>query len=185
MPVIVSLLRGVNVGGNRQVKMAELRSLYESHGLRNVETFINSGNVICTAPARGLATLPKRLDQAIEKAFGFTCDVVVRTTSEMREVIARNPFAGRSGIDPARLLITFLSADPAPKGIAAVSAIKVEPEELRIDGRQVYIYYANGLARPALPWMRVAQLLGTSGTGRNLTTVQKLLAIAERLEATP
>jgi len=114
MSVIVSMLRGVNVGGAHMVKMDALRALYESLGLRKVETFIQSGNVIFTTQARDRVALAKRLEDAIDKKFGFHCDVVLRNADEIRDALARNPFAERPGIDPAKLLITFLASDPDP-----------------------------------------------------------------------
>ena len=76
MPVYVSLLRGVNVGGNRKVKMDALRELYESLGLGAVETFIQSGNVVFSSAARDAGKLAGRISAAIEKRFGFPCEVV-------------------------------------------------------------------------------------------------------------
>jgi len=181
MPVIVSLLRGVNVGGH-MIKMDALRSLYESLGLRKVETFIQSGNVVFTTQARDRTALAKRLEDAIEKKFGFHADVILRNAAELRDILARNPFAERLDIDPAKLLITFLASDPDPEGCAKVRALDIHPEELHIDGREVYVYFTNGLARPKLSWPMIGKILKTPGTGRNLTSVRKLLAIAERLE---
>jgi uncharacterized protein (DUF1697 family) len=183
MPVIVSLLRGVNIAGHHQIKMDALRDLYESLGLRQAQTFIQSGNVICTAPARGVGRLSKRIEDAIEERFGFRCDVILRTATELREAIARNPFAERPGIDPARLVLSFLSTDPDPEGCVKVQAMNIDPEELKIDGRHVYIYFPNGMARPKLSWHLIGKALKTCVTARNLNTVQKLLAMAERLEA--
>ena len=184
MPVIVSLLRGVNVGGH-QVKMDALRGLYESLGLRRAETFIQSGNVVFATQSRDLVRLAKRIEDAIEKSFGFRCDVILRATGEMRDALARNPFAARPEIDPARLLITFLAAAPDPEGCARVRAMDIHPEELHIDGREVYVYFPNGMARPKLSWPLIGKCLKTPATGRNLSTVRKLLAIAERLETSP
>jgi len=185
MPVIVSMLRGVNVGGHNQIKMDALRDLYLSLGLRHAQTFIQSGNVICTTRARDLAGLAGTIEDAIERSFAFRCDVVLRTASELRDAIARNPFAARPGIDPAKLLVTFLAADPDPEGRDKVLAMNAAPEELRIDGRQVYIYFANGMARPKLSWAQIGKIMKTPATGRNWNTVRKLLAIAERLEEAP
>jgi uncharacterized protein (DUF1697 family) len=182
MPVIVSLLRGVNVGG-RQIKMDALRELYESLGLRQVQTFIQSGNVICAVSTRDLPRLAKRLEKAIERTFGFPCDVVLRTGAELREALARNPFADRVDIDPAKLLVTFLADEPDPKDCAKVRAMSAGTEELFLDGRHVYIYFHNGLARPKLSWPLIGKALNTPATARNLNTVQKLLALAERSEA--
>lgn len=181
MPVIVSLLRGVNVGGHL-AKMDALRALYESLGLRKVETFIQSGNVVFTTQARDLGALAKRIEGAFEKRFGFHSDVVLRDAAALRDALTRNPFAERPDIDPAKLLITFLASDPDPDGCAKLRTLDIHPEELHIDGREVYVYFPGGMARPKLSWHLMGKVLKTPGTGRNLTTVRKLLAIAERLE---
>jgi uncharacterized protein (DUF1697 family) len=124
-----------------------------------------------------------RIEDAIERSFGFRPAVIVRTTSELRAAIARNPFASRRGIDPNKLLVTFLAGDPSAEGRDKVLEIKADPEELFIDGREVYIYFPNGMARPKLSWSAIGKMLGTSGTGRNWNSVTKLLEIAEKLEA--
>lgn len=109
--------------------------------------------------------------------------VVLRTAAEIGDALARNPFAARTGIDPAKLLIVFLAGVADPAGCTKVAALDIAPEELYIDGREVFVYFTNGLARPKLSWPQLGKYLKTNSTGRNLTTVQKLLAIAERLEA--
>src|SRR5713226_9758546 len=141
MTVVISLLRGVNVGGHNQIKMDALRALYESLGLRDAQTYIQSGNVIFRTQERDLVLLPKRIENGLERSFGFRPDVIVRTSSDLRDVIARNPFATRSGINPSKLLVTFLASDPGPEARDKVRRIKADPEELRIDGREIYIYF--------------------------------------------
>ena len=184
MAVIVSMLRGVNVGGHNKIKMEALRALYESLGLRDAQTYVVSGNVVFRTKERNLAALATRIEDAIERGFGFRPAVIVRTTSELKDVIARNPFAGRRGIHPSKLLVTFLASAPSAEGRERVLKIKADPEELFIDGREVYIYFPNGMARPKLSWATIGKMLGTSGTGRNWNSVTKLLEIAERIERT-
>ncbi len=183
MAVIISMLRGVNLASYNRIKMDALRGLYKSLGLRDVQTYVQSGTVIFRAEERELPLLPKRIEDAIERSFGFRTDVIVRTSSELRDAIARNPFAGRRGIDPSKFLVTFLARDPDPAARDKVLKIKADPEELRIDGREIYIYFANGLARPKLSWLAIAKMLKSPGTGRNWNTVTRMLEIAERLEA--
>lgn len=183
MPAVVSMLRGVNVGGHNRVKMDALRALYESLGLLDVQTYVQSGNVVFRTKERGLASLAKRIEDAIEKGCGFRPGVVLRTTAEMRAVIAKNPFASRQDMDPAKFLVTFLADDPGAEAREKALAVDTAPEELRIDGREVYIYFPNGQARPKMSWPRVERALKTWGTGRNWTTVAKLLEMAEALEA--
>jgi uncharacterized protein (DUF1697 family) len=183
MPVIISMLRGVNVAGRNQIKMETLRALYESLGLEDPRTHVQSGNVVFRTKERNLSALAKRIEDAIERSFGFRPAVIVRTTSELRGAIARSPFARRRGIDPSKLLVTFLASAPTAEARDQVLKIKADPEELFIDGREVYIYFPNGLARPKLAWSTIAKMLGTSGTARNWNSVTKLLGIAEQLEA--
>jgi len=182
MPVMISLLRGVNLGGHRKVKMDDLRALYVSLGFQDVQTYINSGNVIFRTAGRDLARLRNQIEDAIERACGFRSDVILRTPADLRGVIARNPFAARAGMDPSRLAIHFLAAAPGAAAREQVLAIKGNPEELHIDGRELYIYYPNGMARPKLSLPLVEKTLQTSGTSRNWNTVRKLLEMAEKLE---
>jgi uncharacterized protein (DUF1697 family) len=182
MAVIVSMLRGVNVGGHNKVKMDALRALYESIGLRNPQTYVQSGNIVFRTNGRDLAAISSKIEKAIERSFGFRAPVVVRTASELRDVIARNPFARRRGIEPSKLLVMFLESHPSDEALEQVLKIKAEPEEMHIDGREVYIYFPNGMARPKLSWVAVEKKLKTAGTGRNWNSVSKLLEIAERLE---
>jgi uncharacterized protein (DUF1697 family) len=182
MAVVISMLRGVNVGGHNKIKMDALRALYESLGLRDPQTYIQSGNVVFRTEERDLVRLGKRIEDAIERKFAFRADVVLRTTSELRDAIRRNPFATRRGVDPSKLLVTFLAGDPDPEARSKVLRIKAEPEELRIDGLELYIYFPNGMARPKLSWTAIAKTLKTSGTGRNWNTVRELLEIAEKME---
>ena len=183
MAVIVSMLRGVNVGGHHMLKMDALRALYESLGLREPQTYVQSGNVIFRTEERDLVRLTKRLENAIEQSFGFRPEIVIRTFSELKDVIAKNPFATRRSIDPSKLLVTFLASNPGPEVRDQLLKIKSAPEELWIDGREIYIYFPNGMARSKLSWPVIEKTLKKSGTGRNWNTVKKLLEIAERLEA--
>jgi len=188
MAVIVAMLRGVNVAGHNLIKMEALRALCESLGLRDVQTYVQSGNVVFRATEfrtneRNLAALARRMEDAIEKSFGFRPAVIVRTIAELRNTVARNPFAKRRGIHPGKLLVTFLADDPSAEGQNQVLKIKTEPEELKIDGREVHIYFPNGMGRTKLSWPTIGKMLGTSGTGRNWNSVTKLLEMAEKLEA--
>ena len=181
--VVISMLRGVNVGGHHKVKMDELRALYESLGLRNVQTYVQSGNVIFSTKERELDRIAIEIGNAIEQRFGFHADVIMRTASELRDVMLRTPFATRQGIEPGKLLVTFLAKDPGQAARDKVLTIKVEPEELRMEAREYYIYFLSGIGQSKLPTAAIAKALKTPGTGRNWNSVAKLLDIAERLEA--
>ncbi len=183
MAVIISMLRGVNVGGHNKVKMEALRALYESLKLRDAQTYVQSGNVIFGTEERDITRLTKRIEDGIEGKFGFRPDVILRTAAEMRGVIAKNPFAKRRGIEPSKLLVSFLASDPGEEAREKVLQIKCDPEELRIDGRELYIHFPNGIGRSKLSWAALDKALKTPGTGRNWNSVTKMMEIAERLEA--
>ena len=183
MPVIISMLRGVNVGGHNKIKMDALRALYESLGLRDPQTYVQSGNVVFRTDKRDLTALARRIEDAIEKSFGFRPAVILRTAAEVRDALAKNPFAKRNGVEPSKLLVYFLPTDPGARIRDQVLKLKTEPEELRLDGRELYIYFPNGMARPKMSWAVLERTLTVRGTGRNWNSVTKLLEMAERLEA--
>lgn len=183
MAVIISMLRGVNLGPNRRVKMEALRDLYASLKLRDAQTYVQSGNVIFRSDERDLALLAKRIGQAIEKNFAFPCDVILRTIPELCDAIARNPFARRRGIEPNRLTVTFLASDPGEEARKQLRQLKSEPDELHIDGRELYIYYRTSMARPKVSWAAMEKILKTSGTARNWNSVMAMLEMAEKLDA--
>jgi uncharacterized protein (DUF1697 family) len=183
MPVIVSLLRGVNVGPHNRIKMDALRNLYESLGMQDAQTYVQSGNVVFRSKEKDLAKLRSRIEAGIEKMFGFRPDVILRTTAEMREAIQKNPFAKRRGIEPSKLLVTFLAEEPGVEARKKISEIQADPEELYLAGRELYVYFPNGMARPKVNWMSVVKALKTTGTGRNWNSTIKLLEMAEKLDA--
>jgi len=183
MPVVISLLRGVNVGGHNKIPMDALRDLCQSLGLRNPQTYVQSGNVVFTTAERNLAALGGRMEQEIEKKLAVRTRVILRTAREWREVIARNPFAARAGIAPNRLLVTFLAARPSDEARARALAIQADPEELHVVGRELYTHYPNGMASPKLSMPAVERALGTVGTGRNWNTVLALHELAGRQES--
>ena len=182
MPIVISMLRGVNVGGHNKIKMDALRALYESLKFTGCQTFIQSGNVIFKTKERNLAKLSSQIQTAIERSFGFRPDVILRTSDELRDVIARNPFAKRRGIEPGKLVVTFLASVPAPETRDNLLKLKTDPDELHIDGRELYIYFPNGMGRSKL-WSLIERTLKISGTGRNWNSVTTMLAIADSLAA--
>lgn len=183
MPVVVSMLRGVNLGPHNRIKMDELRALYESLGLRDVQTYVQSGNVVFRTTGRDLAKIARRIEEGIHSSFGFQTDVLVRTTAELRAVVAANPFAARDGIDPSKLLVDFLARELGAEAREKLLAVNIEPEELRIHGRELYIYFANGMARPKLTSGLIDRTVKMPVTGRNWNTVTKLLEMAAALDS--
>jgi uncharacterized protein (DUF1697 family) len=182
MAVIICLLRGVNVGGHNKIRMEDLRDLCASCKLQDAWTYVQSGNVVFRSRETDLPRLARRLEDATERGVGFRPDVVLRTADEMRNAIARNPFAGRIGIEPNKLHVVFLPTDPGDEARARVRAIKTNPEEVHIDGRELYIYYPDGAGRSKLNNAVIERALKIPATARNWNTVTRLLEMAENLE---
>jgi uncharacterized protein (DUF1697 family) len=183
MPVIIALLRGVNLTSYNRMKMEDLRIVCKSLKFRDVQTYIQSGNVVFRTDENDPVKLAQRLEDAISKKFGFRPAVVVRTTNELRKVVAKNPFAKRDGINPSNLAVFFHADDPGKDARAQALALKAAcPEELYFNGRELYIYFPEGQGRTKLPLAKIARIVKTPATARNWNSVTKLLEMAEQLE---
>src|SRR5215469_14630058 len=185
MPAIICLLRAVNLGRHNKIGMDSLRDICSSLKLRGPQTYIQSGNVVFSAMERDLLRrggLARRIEDCIEKGYGFRPNVMLRTAAEMRQVIARNPFASRKNIDPAKLVVSFLAEAPGAEDAKRLLEIKVGPEELHVSGRELYIYFPDGQGRSKLPPV-LERTVKIPATARNWNTVNKLLAMAEALES--
>ena len=183
MPVLISMLRAVNVGGHAKIKMDALRALYASLKFENPQTYLQSGNVIFKTSERNLDAISKRIQSAIEKKFKCSTDIILRTTDDFRTVVKKNPFAKRTGIEPGKLNVFFLAADPGNEARKALLDQRFAPEELHAIGRELYIYFPKGMGQSKLPFPRIYKLLQTPGTGRNWNSVTNMLEIAEQLES--
>jgi len=98
MPVLISMLRGVNVGPHNRIKMEDLRAVYRRLGFEDPQTYVQSGNVIFRTKEKDLHQIPIRIQDAIEKKFKFRPEVIVRTANDLRKVIAATPFADRPAL---------------------------------------------------------------------------------------
>ncbi len=181
MPVVVSLLRAVNVGGHAIIKMADLKSLYERLKFRDVQTYVQSGNVVFRADSTDLKTLSKKIQIAIEKRFKVTPGILLRTTDELRQVVVANPFAKRTDVLPAKLLVYFLHQELSRDAATELKKLPPKGEELIPAKRELYIYFPDGMGKSTLPWRAIEKHCITPGTGRNWNTVTRLLAMAEEL----
>jgi uncharacterized protein (DUF1697 family) len=182
MPVLICMLRGVNVGGHNRLKMEALRALCESLKFENARTYVQSGNIIFRTKGKDRSALAAKIRNAIECEFGFRPEVILRTVEELRKAIAASPFADRRDLEPGKLLVTFLASAPGREVRAKLLGLN-HPEEIHLQGREMYIYFPNGAGKSKLPWSSIERLLKTTGTARNWNSVTKMLAMAEQMEA--
>jgi uncharacterized protein (DUF1697 family) len=172
---MVALLRGVNVGGKSSLSMADLRAAAEACGFEHVRTYIQSGNLLLSAPGSP-AGVAQKLRRSIAERTTLDPHVIVRTHAELAGVVERNPFA-RRGEDPAHLHVVFSETEAS---LGSVDVAAYAPEEAVGSGRELYLFLPNGLGRSKL-----AAALGrggsAAGTTRNWRTVTKLLELANEM----
>jgi uncharacterized protein (DUF1697 family) len=180
---MISMLRGVNVGPHNRIKMDALRSIYESVGLEDPRTYVQSGNVVFRTKQKNVKKLASAIQDAIEKTFKFRPAVILRTTDELKKAVAATPFSPTPNLHPGKILVTFLEDDPPGHAAANLAAFKSHPEEIHLKGRELYIYFPNGAGRSKLPWSQVEKLLTVTGTARNWNTVVAMLQVAGEMES--
>ena len=182
MPIYISLLRGINVGGNKRIKMEQLRRTFEAMGFEQVKTYIQSGNVVFKTAKISTSALSKKIEETILKDFGFSASVVSRTAEEMAATIASNPFLKKRGVDPEKLHVTFLSDDPGSVAINKLTELTLAPDQFRCHGKEIYFHLPNGTADSVLMKKPLDRILGVVITTRNWRTVNQLSDMCRSFE---
>jgi uncharacterized protein (DUF1697 family) len=171
----ISILRGINVGANRKVPMADLKVVCSKLGLLNLQTYIQSGNVVFElAQSESVSELENRLQKAFTEAFGFDIPVIVRTLQEMEESMANNTFLKEKDADIDRLHLTFLKEEPSPELLEKIKALQFLPDRFEIIERDVFVYCDNGYGRTKITNDFFEKKLKVQATTRNWKTVMKL-----------
>ena len=169
----VAFLRAVNVGGRNRVPMKELREVFESLGLTDVGTYVQSGNVVFTAPSKGAAALAASLEQAVADAIGVQAKVLLRTRAELAKIAGAHPFSDDAD-EPRHLHVLFLRDRPTKAKVGRLEADRFLPDRFAVEGREVFVHYPNGQARTKLTIDYFERRLETVGTARNWRTVLTL-----------
>ncbi len=168
------LLRAVNVAG-RPLKMERLREVLQRAGATDVLTIGASGNAVLRPPAESdPAGTERTIEQALASGAGLRTEVFVRTASEWKEVVRRNPYPDAARTDPAHLVVTFLRATPPASGWASLRGSIVGREMVAPGSRHAYIVYPDGIGRSRLTAVAIERQLGCSGTSRNWNTVLRI-----------
>ncbi|MGA8618374.1 MAG: DUF1697 domain-containing protein [Candidatus Sulfotelmatobacter sp.] len=174
MPIYISMLRGINVGGHKRIKMERLRQSFEALGFEQVKTYIQSGNVVFKAAKSSSAALSRKIEERIVKEFGFSVSVISRTADEMGKTIANNPFLKECGIDPEKLHVMFLSEAPATAAVKKLADLTAVPDQCRCVDREIYFYLPNGASKSVLMKSPVDRILAVMTTTRNWKTVNSV-----------
>ncbi|MES2072036.1 MAG: DUF1697 domain-containing protein [Pseudomonadota bacterium] len=174
MKKYVALLRGINVGKAKRVAMADLRALMEELGYLEVQTLLNSGNVVFSVQAKLKGDHAKRIQQGISEQLGVSARVLVISGEVLEKVVAENPLAEVS--DPARYLVSFVHDAADLAKLAPLQQQSWEPDLLAVGSHAAYLWCASGILESKLQ-QAVSRLLGDGTTARNWTTVSKLHAL--------
>lgn len=174
---LVALLRGINVGRNKRVAMARLRELLTALGYTDVATYLQSGNAVFGCAPDAAATAARDIEHALVRDLGVTSTVIVRTAGELASALAADPLLEVAD-DPAKHLVGFLAGEPDPVGARALAEIDVTPDQIRLIGREVYLWCPAGVLASPLATTGWERSLGVPVTTRNWNTVTRLAALA-------
>jgi uncharacterized protein (DUF1697 family) len=172
----VVLLRGINLGARNRVAMPELRAALEEAGFEDVQTYLQSGNVVVSS-GKSAAAVAREVERLIAERFGLDIAVVTRSRAELAKVVERNPL-GKVARNPKRYQVSFLAKKPPADLVRKLEAAAVESERVVAIGREIYAWHPEGIARSKLWSLLAGQKLGVTATARNWTTVTKLLELA-------
>jgi len=180
MATFVSLFRAINVGGNNLVRMDALKAMHEALGLKNVSTYLQTGNVVFDSDDTDPNQLAAQIAIEFEKTFGFRSEVMVRTAAELKEIFNKNPFYNQPEKETRWVAVIFLTAQPDQQAQQALLNNYKGLEELFVIDQELFVYYPDGIGRSKLTTAVIEKNLKVAGTGRNWNTVIKLLEMTQR-----
>lgn len=171
MTKYVAFLRAINVGGNAIIKMADLKRMFESAGLENVQTYIQSGNVIFETEEKDIDAVEERIEQQLEGAAGYKIHLFVRTMRELQSIVSNSPFKAKGD---EMVYVAFLNKKPVSKSQQALLALKNEADDFAVKGREVY-HLRRDREKSVLAKTSVEKVLKLPATTRNMTTLQNIV----------
>lgn len=177
MNKFISLLRGINVGGHNKIKMSDLKTLYESLGFSNVQTYIQSGNVIFESNNNDKVTLENGIKTEIKKVFNYDITVILRTSTELKNVVQNNPLADRY-YDIKKLCVVFMKSQPNNSLVQELLDQFTGEEKFIFRGKEIYAYYPNGYGRSKADNNFYEKNLKVKSTARNWNSVNKIYYLA-------
>lgn len=183
MESYIALLRGINVSGQKKIKMAELRVQLAEIGLVDLSTYIQSGNLIFKFKEKDTAKIARLIEKKIKKDYGFEVPVIVKTKSSFEQILKDNPFIKENtDVEEKALYVSILDALPSNENIDTIEADKYQPDQFVIDEEHIYIYCPNGYGRTKLTNSFFERKLKLKATTRNWRTMNKLVALVNKLE---
>ncbi len=180
MKTFISILRGINVSGQKKILMTDLKALYESLNFKDVITYIQSGNVIFkTRPELSNAELAKKIEQVIYQKYNFDVPVIIRSVEEIENVISVNPFLKERDINIEKLHVTFLSDTPNDASLESIKSFDYPPDKFIMADKEVFLHCPVNYGETKLSNKFFENKLKVSATTRNWKTINKLFEIAQ------
>ncbi|AWI26499.1 DUF1697 domain-containing protein [Flavobacterium pallidum] len=179
MKTFIALLRGINVSGQKLIKMELLRKVLIELDFKNIKTYIQSGNVIFQSNETEPVDLEKKISALILKHFSFEVPVVVVTLSDLEFVADNNPFATQTMPGDTQPYVTFLSEKPAAFNMEVLKSIDFGADRLIDIDRYIFLWYAHGAGTTKLTNTIIENKLKVKATSRNWKTVHKLIEMAK------
>jgi len=180
MPVYISLLRGINIGAHKRMKMEKLRASCQALRFEQIASYIQSGNLVFNAGKLSPDAVSKKIERQIEADFGFHADVITRTADELKKIIRTNPLLKEPGVDASKLHVVFLSRTPSAESIHKLESVTLAPDRVRVSRKEIYFYFPNGVSGSSLWKHNLDRVIGVTGTMRNWNTVNNLTEMAEK-----
>lgn len=179
MTTYISMLRGINVSGQKMIKMEALRNMFEEMKFNSVQSYIQSGNIIFVTGKQSTTTLEKKINTNIMKYFGFDVPVTVKEMSEFKTIVNANPFLKLKNKDSNFFHITFLSSVPDSALIRSLKTGNYNNDEFEVTGSNIFLYCPGGYGNTKLTNTFFESKLKVHATTRNWKTALELLRMAE------
>ena len=179
MTTHLALLRGINVSGHSMIKMDALKTTLENIGFRNVETYIQSGNVFVDSEEENAAAVGFKIKQEIFKIFGHEVPVVVIGKADLEACFKNNAYLKEQEVDTKKLYVAFISTTLSSTSMNDLRISQFKPDEASIDGNKIFIKYAFGAGKTRFDQKYIEKKLNVIATIRNWNTVTQLLKMYE------
>jgi uncharacterized protein (DUF1697 family) len=180
MKTYIALLRGINVSGHNSIKMADLKQLLAKAGLKNVVTYIQSGNIIFNSFETNKNLLEELISEKIKGSYNYEIKALVISKTYLDKVFRDNPLVKKSNIDFKKVCVTFLTRKPNEEDILKVFELKTKDEQIIIKNKTAYLYCPNGLGNTKLSNNNIEVKLKVSATSRNWNTITKLVELSNQ-----
>ncbi len=181
MQTYISILRGINVSGHKLIKMDALRNLYAELNFSNVQTYIQSGNVIFKYKKTKTTVLETTIAKKITQQFGFEVPVMVKDVDEISKILANNPFLTNRKLDETKLHLTFLSEAPQKNLVEKLKETPYANDEFIVIENAVYLFCPNGYGNTKLTNTFFETKLKLTATTRNWKTVNQLYTMSHEI----